>query len=204
MEFNEKLQQLRSEKSLTQEQLAEQLYVSRTAISKWEGGKGYPSIESLKAISKFFSVSIDELLSGEELINLAETENNSNLKKIYDFLIGILDVMVIALIFLPLYGKTEGGYIYSVNLFSFTETTRVNIIIYWGLFTAMIIIGICKLVTIYFNKFLWSDIATKVSIILSIVAIFFFIAAREPYVAASLFLFFMMKIFLLTRQIKIK
>lgn len=204
LEFNEKLQQLRSEKSLTQEQLAEQLYVSRTAISKWESGKGYPSIESLKAISKFFSVSIDELLSGEELITLAETENNSNLKKIYDFLIGILDVMVIALIFLPLYGKTEGGYIYSVNLFSFTETTRVNLIIYWGLFTAMIIIGICKLITIHFDKTLRSGIATKVSIILSIVAIFFFIATREPYVAASLFLFFMMKIFLLTRQIKIK
>ena len=73
MEFNEKLQQLRTGKNLTQEQLAEQLYVSRTAISKWESGKGYPNIESLKCISKFFSVTIDELLSGEELITLAET-----------------------------------------------------------------------------------------------------------------------------------
>ena len=45
MEFNEKLQQLRTGKNLTQEQLAEQLYVSRTAISKWESGKGYPNIE---------------------------------------------------------------------------------------------------------------------------------------------------------------
>ena len=53
MEFNEKLQQLRTGKNLTQEQLAEQLYVSRTAISKWESGKGYPNIESLKCISKF-------------------------------------------------------------------------------------------------------------------------------------------------------
>lgn len=43
MEFNEKLQQLRTGKNLTQEQLAEQLYVSRTAISKWESGKGYPT-----------------------------------------------------------------------------------------------------------------------------------------------------------------
>ena len=76
MEFNEKLQQLRTGKNLTQEQLAEQLYVSRTAISKWESGKGYPNIESLKCISKFFSVTIDELLSGEELITLAETEKN--------------------------------------------------------------------------------------------------------------------------------
>ena len=66
MELSEKLQELRKEKGLTQEELAEALFVSRTAISKWESGRGVPNIESLKAISKFFSVSIDELLSGEE------------------------------------------------------------------------------------------------------------------------------------------
>ncbi len=54
MEFNEKLQQLRIGKNLTQQQLAEQLYVSRTAISKWESGKGYPNIESLKCFPDFF------------------------------------------------------------------------------------------------------------------------------------------------------
>lgn len=54
MEFNEKLQQLRKKNNLTQEQLAEQLFVSRTAVSKWESGKGYPNIESLKSISKLF------------------------------------------------------------------------------------------------------------------------------------------------------
>ena len=54
MEFNEKLQELRKQKGLTQEELAEALYVSRTAISKWESGRGVPNIESLKAISKFF------------------------------------------------------------------------------------------------------------------------------------------------------
>ena len=51
MEFNEKLQQLRKQKGLTQEQLAEALFVSRTAVSKWESGRGYPNIESLKAIA---------------------------------------------------------------------------------------------------------------------------------------------------------
>jgi len=56
MDFNEKLQQLRKQNNMTQEQLAEQLYVSRTAISKWESGKGYPNIDSLKSISKLFSV----------------------------------------------------------------------------------------------------------------------------------------------------
>ena len=50
MEFNEKLQKLRKEQNLTQEELAEKLFVSRTAISKWESGRGYPSIDSLKVI----------------------------------------------------------------------------------------------------------------------------------------------------------
>lgn len=54
MEFGEKLQELRKSKGLTQEELAEALYVSRTAISKWESSRGYPNIESLKEISSFF------------------------------------------------------------------------------------------------------------------------------------------------------
>ena len=82
MEFNEKLQELRKSKGLTQEELAEKLYVSRTAVSKWESGRGYPNIESLKEISLFFSVSIDELLSTEKLLFIAEKENKSNIKNI--------------------------------------------------------------------------------------------------------------------------
>ena len=74
MEFNEKLQELRKQKNLTQEELAGDLFVSRTAISKWESGRGYPGIDSLKEISRYFSVSIDELLSGEELLSVAENE----------------------------------------------------------------------------------------------------------------------------------
>jgi len=77
MEFNEKLQELRRQKGLTQEELANALYVSRTAVSKWELGKGLPSLESLKAISKLFSVTIDQLLSGDELITIAEQDRKT-------------------------------------------------------------------------------------------------------------------------------
>lgn len=80
MEFNEKLQALRKSRGLTQEELAEALFVSRTAISKWESGRGYPSIDSLKEISKYFSVTIDELMTGEKLISIAEKENKSNIR----------------------------------------------------------------------------------------------------------------------------
>ena len=59
MLFNEKLIQRRKERGMTQEELAEALFVSRTAVSKWESGRGYPNIDSLKEIARFFSVSID-------------------------------------------------------------------------------------------------------------------------------------------------
>ena len=52
MEFGEKIQKLRNQNKWTQEQLAEKLYVSRTAVSKRESGKGYPNIDSLKDIAK--------------------------------------------------------------------------------------------------------------------------------------------------------
>ena len=103
MEFNEKLQHLRKENNMTQEQLAERLYVSRAAVSKWESGKGYPNIESLKAISKLFSVSIDDLLSGDELLTLAETENRTNINTIYGLIFGILDLSAVIFFILPLF-----------------------------------------------------------------------------------------------------
>jgi transcriptional regulator with XRE-family HTH domain len=81
MEFSEKIQELRNKNKLTQEQFAEKLYVSRTAVSKWESGKGYPSIDSLKYISKTFNISIDELLSIEEIIDIAKKENTYNLER---------------------------------------------------------------------------------------------------------------------------
>lgn len=115
MEFHEKLRELRKSRGLTQEELAEALFVSRTAISKWESRRGYPSIGSLKEISRYFAVSIDDLLSGEQLITIAEKENKSNLNTICDLLLGFVDLFSLVLIFLPLYPKSVNGYIYAVK-----------------------------------------------------------------------------------------
>lgn len=204
MEFNEKLQQLRKQKNLTQEQLADQLYVSRAAISKWEIGKGYPNIESLKSISKLFTVSIDELLSGEELISLAESENKSNIGKFYSLIYGMLDFMALVFIFLPLYGQFDGSYIRAVNLLEFTDTNMANLIIYWVIFSIIIGLGIAELTFAHFEKESWCNLATKCSIALETLAICFFAAAREPYVTALLFLFFAIKAFALVKQSRIK
>lgn len=200
MEFNEKLQQLRIGKNLTQEQLAEQLYVSRTAISKWEGGKGYPNIESLKCISKFFSITIDELLSSEELITLAETENHTNIKRIYNIFSGIIDVLAVALIVLPIYGELQGSNFYHVNLLTITHLSKIDIGIHWAVYLLIIGLGIARLAFISFDKDRLCSIISKVSVATGAVAICLFAAAREPYVTILLFLFFVIKIFLLLQQ----
>ena len=89
MEFCEKLQELRKSRGLTQEELAEQLYVSRTAISKWESGRGYPSIDSLKAIAKYFSVSVDDLLSSDTVLTIAEEDRKQRKKRSRTLVFGL-------------------------------------------------------------------------------------------------------------------
>ena len=110
MEFNEKLQELRKQKGLTQEELAERLFVSRTAVSKWESGRGYPNIDSLKAIAGFFSVTVDQLLSSEELLTAAEDSQKQTVGRLRDLWFGLTDLCMALLLFLPLFAtETDGG-----------------------------------------------------------------------------------------------
>lgn len=193
MEFNEKLQELRKSRNLTQEELAESLYVSRTAISKWESGRGYPSIDSLKAISTFFSVSIDDLLSGEKLVSIAEKENKSNIQNICDLLFGIVDLMAITLVILPLYPNMVDNYIYSVNLFAYTQTTLFNRLVYWIMFVALIVIGGLKILLNQIKIEKGRKTITAFSLLLSIITVLFLAMARDPYAIAMAFILFIIK-----------
>ena len=193
MEFGEKLQELRKSRGLTQQELAEALYVSRTAISKWESGRGYPSIDSLKEISGFFSVSIDDLLSGEKLVSLAKKENQSNIRHICDLLFGIVDLMNITLIILPLYPNLIDGYIYSVNLFAYTKTTSFNRMVYWVLFVALIVIGGLKVVLNQMRIERGREIITAISTGLSIITVLFLGMTREAYAITMAFLLLILK-----------
>ena len=192
MEFNEKLQELRKSRGLTQEELAEALFVSRTAISKWESGRGYPSIDSLKEISRYFSVSIDVLLSGDQLIMIAEKENKSNLNSVCDLLLGFVDLFSLLLIFLPLYQKPSNGYIYAVNLFGYVDNDAYIITTYWVLFVSLTIVGIVKILMAYFKFEKAKKAVDSLSIGLSVIAVLFLSMAKEPYaitVASKVFCF---------------
>lgn len=202
MEFNEKLQELRKNKGLTQEELAENLFVSRTAVSKWESGRGYPSIDSLKEIANYFSVTIDELLSGEKIISIAEKENKSNIQRICDLLFGIVDVFSFMLIILPLYPNPINGYIYSVNLFSYTETSAFNLFVYWIMFTALIISGAIKVILTQTRVEKGQKLLTVISMGLSILTVLFLAMTRNAYAITVAFLLLIIKGILLLKHIK--
>lgn len=75
MSFSDKLKLVRTKNGMTQEQLAQELSVSRQAVSRWESGAGYPETEKLLMISKMFSVSLDYLMLDEE--NMPAEEERS-------------------------------------------------------------------------------------------------------------------------------
>lgn len=199
MEFKDKLSELRKSHDLTQEELANILMISRTAISKWESGRGYPSIESLKQLAKYFDVSIDDLLSSDKVIDIAINENKHNIIKVCNMLMALMDIMAIGLIILPFYAHTVEGYIYSVNLLAYQETTKLNITIYWLLFLAEIAIGIIKLVFNYLNKH--EEYLNYCSLAINIILVLFLSLATEPYANAYAFILLIVKIVLF---IKIK
>ena len=204
MEFNEKLQQLRKEKEWTQEQLAEKLYVSRAAISKWENGKGYPNIDSLKSISKLFLVSIDDLLSGEELISLAVNENRTNINKIFSLIYGVLDLMVLTFLFLPLYGQQNGSTVRIVSLSANPDASTITLTIYLVLPILMAALGIVQIITQHFLNERWYSLSRTGSILWHAFSILAYVATRQPYAISLLFLFFMIKVILLIKGSHIK
>ena len=80
MEIGEKIRALRTDAGLTQDELAAKLLVTRTAVSKWETGKGWPGVDSLKLIADEFGVTIDSLVSDEDVRSKRETEDKQSLR----------------------------------------------------------------------------------------------------------------------------
>ncbi len=122
MEFGGKLQELRKNRSLTQEELAEALFVSRTAVSKWESGRGYPGIDSLKEISRYFGVTIDELICSDEMVSLAENEKIEVSKRYVLLLCGLLDILHAIMLFVQMFGNGTG----SSETLSLFDLTGIN------------------------------------------------------------------------------
>jgi transcriptional regulator with XRE-family HTH domain len=201
MEFNKKLQELRKQKGLTQEELAEKLYVSRAAISKWESGRGYPSIDSLKLIARFFSVTVDELLSSNEILTIAEKSQKQNKEHTCNLIFGLLDICMALLLFLPFFATNNGEIINESSLLSINGISLYLKISYIAIVAIMCILGILTLLLQGSSAPIWLKLKAKASLLFSVVAVLLFIISRQPYAASFAFSLLMIKIIMLIKHI---
>ena len=198
MEFNEKLQELRKSRSLTQEELAEALFVSRTAISKWESGRGYPSIDSLREISRYFSVTIDDLICSEEMISVAENEKKEFADKSLSLICNAMDILLAILLFIPAFGNGPESS-ETVSLFGLTGITPWVKNVFIVMIATAILNGICGVIIANFNKPVWNKHRLITGVVLSILSVIVFIATKQPYAGIVCFAFLVIKGFLIIK-----
>ena len=186
MEFHEKLQELRKSRSLTQEELAEALFVSRTAVSKWESGRGYPGIDSLKEIARFFSVTVDELICPEEIISAAENEKKDFISRYLTLICGVLDILPAILLFIPAFGNGAGSRetVALSGLDGISSWIRILFIIVISL---TVLNGICAAVISNFDRPVWNRHRLVTGIALTILGSALFLITRQPYAGLIFF-----------------
>ena len=200
MEFNEKLQELRKQKVLTQEELASQLYVTRTAVSKWESGRGYPNIDSLKAIARFFGVTVDELLSTDEVLVLAEEEEKTRSRKTRELIYSLVDIMISLLLFLPVFALRSEGGIQNVSLLFFDGAPPYIRIPYLVGVIGITLIGALTLALLLGGIQQFEKGITVASLSASGVASLIFIITLQPYAAVFTLTLLAIKVLLLIKK----
>ena len=198
MEFSEKLQELRKSRSMTQEELAEALFVSRTAISKWESGRGYPSIDSLKEISRFFSVTIDELICSDEMITVAENDKKEFVSKYISLICNALDILLAILLFIPAFGNGSASFemVSLLGLSGIAPWLKTVFVVIIGI---TILNGICGVIIANLNKPAWNRHRLVTGVVLSILSVTVFIVTRQPYAGIVCFAFLVIKGFLIAK-----
>ena len=180
MEFNEKLQELRKAASLTQEELAEAVFVSRTAVSKWESGRGYPSIDSLKELSRFFHVSIDDLIGPDEIVAAAEDDKRAFARKSAALACGMLDALLALLLFIPVFGSGADGPS-AVSLLALSGVRPWVRVVFAVAVGATALCGLCEVAVSRIDRPPWNKTLLAAGAALSVACVAVFIAARQPY-----------------------
>jgi len=185
---------------MTQEELAETLFVSRTAISKWESGRGYPNIDSLKSLAKFFSVTVDELLSGDEILSIAEEETRKKETRFRDLVFGLLDLSGMLCFFLPLFAERTFGAIVRNSLLNLTVISPYLRVIYYVIVLGMAVLGILTLALRNYRGAFWIRCKTALSLLLGAASVLIFTVSLQPYPAVLMFVFLLIKILVTVKK----
>jgi len=122
VEISAQIKKYRNTMKLSQEELAEKIYVTRQTISNWENEKSYPDIHSLLLLSSLFNVSLDQLIKGDteimkNEINKAEVTKFNRLSNVFATLFfASLIAFIPFVVFLKIYGMIIWGILYLVVL----------------------------------------------------------------------------------------
>ena len=165
-----------------------------------ETGRGYPSIDSLRAISHFFSVSIDNLLSTDEALAIAGEECEQQKRRYFSLTYGLLDCGAAMLLFLPLFGQAAEGVVREVSLLALTGVSPWLKAVFIALVTATALLGVAALALQSVSHSLWTRCRTGLSLLLSSAGVLLFILTRQPYAAVLLFAFLAAKAWLLLKE----
>ena len=132
MELKAQIKKYRMEQNLSQEDLAEKVYVTRQTISNWENGKSYPDIHSLLLLSSLFNVSLDQLIKGnvetmKEIINEQEVKNFNYYGNIFSIHFFILIITAAPLFFwLERYAFIPFGVLFAITMFWALKVEKIK------------------------------------------------------------------------------
>lgn len=156
-------------------------------------------MDSLKAIAKYYSLTVDQLLSGEEVLNLAEEDHKQKKRYACDLIFGLLDLSVVLFLFLPLFGQKTEEMIQSVSLLSLTEVASWLRLAYFAAVLAMTLMGIVTLALQNCTAAFWQKYKNAISLLLNMAGVLLLILSTQPYGAILLLMYFMIKLIVKNR-----
>ncbi len=117
MKISERLREARLQANLSQEKLAEEIYVSRQTISNWENGKTYPDIMSILLLSDLYEISLDELLKGDKAMVKYLEESTNTVESNKKIIFGIIANIIIFSLMILFSGFLEENKYYLMSVF---------------------------------------------------------------------------------------
>lgn len=122
LEISIQIKKYRSDMGISQEKLAEKVYVSRQTVSNWETGKNYPDIHSLLLLSVLFNVSLDQLIKGDveimkKEIKEAEIRKLNRYGNIYAVLLFLTIILAPLAIWITWYGLVSWGLLFMATMY---------------------------------------------------------------------------------------
>ena len=176
--FSEKLKELRKSKNITQEELADKIFVSRSAIAKWESNKGIPSEENLKYLCNFFEVESSYFLGVDDYKKELERVNVGYRKGKYALISIAVTLIIFVFSLIPIFNyRFEGSYILS-SLYK-PSLSIMNVLGYYSYILCCIYVMLIIYSIIYTTNILSikESVQDKVLLIFNITSFIIFVSS---------------------------